>query len=55
MGDTQKAGEARLLAGIGRGLAELHTEYYGQGPTKTRTYMLDDTVICILEGGFTTP
>jgi uncharacterized protein YbcI len=54
MGDTHKAGEARFLASIGRGLAELHTEYYGKGPTKARAYMLDDTVICILEGGFTT-
>lgn len=54
MGDTQKAGTAKFLAGIGRGLAELHTEYYGKGPTKARTYMLNDTVICILEGGFTT-
>jgi uncharacterized protein YbcI len=54
MGDTHKAGEAQFLASIGRGLGELHTEYYGKGPTKARAYMLDDTVICILEGGFTT-
>ncbi len=54
MADTHEPGEARYLAGIGRGLAELHTEYYGKGPTKARTYMLNDTVICILEGGFTT-
>jgi uncharacterized protein YbcI len=54
LGDTHKAGEAPFLAGIGRGLAELHTEYYGKGPSKARTYMLNDTVVCILEGGFTT-
>ena len=54
MGDTHKAGEARFLAGIGRGLAELHTEYYGKGPTKAKTYTMNDTVVCILEGGFTT-
>ena len=54
MGDTHKAGEARFLAGIGRGLAELHTEFYGKGPTKAKTYMVNDTVMCILEGGFTT-
>jgi uncharacterized protein YbcI len=35
-------------------LAELHTEYYGQGPNRARTYMRNDTVICILEGVFTT-
>jgi uncharacterized protein YbcI len=54
LGDTHKTGEAQFLAGIGRGLAELHTEFYGKGPTKTRTHILNDTVICILEGGFTT-
>jgi uncharacterized protein YbcI len=42
------------LAEITRGLAQLHTEYYGKGPTKGRTYMVDDTVVCFLHGGFTT-
>ncbi len=54
MSDTQDAGQAQFLAEIGRGLAELHTQYYGKGPAKARTYMLNDTVICLLEGGFTT-
>jgi uncharacterized protein YbcI len=54
LADRQTPGEARYLAGIGRGLAELHTEFYGKGPSKARTYMLNDTVVCILEGGFTT-
>jgi uncharacterized protein YbcI len=54
MGDARKAREADFLAEIGRGLAELHTEYYGKGPSSARTYMLNDTAICILEGGFTT-
>jgi uncharacterized protein YbcI len=52
--DGRKAGQAEFLAAIGRGLAQLHTQYYGKGPTEARTYMLNDTVICILEGGFTT-
>lgn len=42
------------LAEITRGLAQLHTEYYGQGPTKARSYRVNDTVVCFLEGGFTT-
>jgi uncharacterized protein YbcI len=54
LSDTQKTGEPPFLVGIGRGLAELHTEYYGKGPTEARAYMLNDTVICILKGGFTT-
>ena len=42
------------LAEITRGLVQLHSEYYGKGPTKAKTYMVNDTVICLLEGGFTT-
>ena len=52
--DAEKAGQAQFLAEIGRGLAGLHTEYYGKGPARARTYMLNDTVICLLEEGFTT-
>ena len=55
MGDAaQNTGEAEFLAAISRGLAELHAEFYGQGPSSARAYMLNDTVICLLEGGFTT-
>ena len=54
MSSTEKPGQAAFLREIGRGLAELHSQYYGKGPTKARTYMLNDTVICLLEGGFTT-
>jgi uncharacterized protein YbcI len=52
--DAQNAEQGEFLAAIGRGLAELHAQYYGRGPTKARTDMLNDTVICLLEGGFTT-
>jgi uncharacterized protein YbcI len=27
---------------------------HGKGPTKAKTYLVDDTIICILKGGFTT-
>jgi uncharacterized protein YbcI len=54
LSDTEKPGRSAFLGEIGRGLAELHTQYYGKGPTRARTYMLNDTVICLLEGGFTT-
>lgn len=46
--------EAGVLAGITRDLVRLHHDYYGKGPTKARSYMVNDTVISILEGGFTT-
>ena len=45
-------GEA--LAAISRGIVRLHHEYYGKGPTKAKTYAMNDTVVCMLKGGFTT-
>jgi uncharacterized protein YbcI len=42
------------LAQISTGLVQLHSRYYGKGPTKAKTHMVNDTVISILRGGFTT-
>jgi uncharacterized protein YbcI len=33
---------------------KLHSEFYGKGPTRAKAYMVDDTLVCLLEGGFTT-
>ena len=52
MADDVSAGER--LAAITNGLVGLHREYYGKGPTGAKTYLVDDTVICVLRGGFTT-
>lgn len=43
-----------MLAQISTGLVQLHSRYYGKGPTKAKTHWVDDTVVCILRGGFTT-
>jgi uncharacterized protein YbcI len=51
------SGQPRLgaeLAEVTRGMVSLHRRFYGKGPTEAKTYIVDDTVICILEGGFTT-
>ena len=55
MEDTRH-GSARgeRLAQISTGLVQLHSRYYGKGPTKAKTFLVNDTVICILRGGFTT-
>jgi uncharacterized protein YbcI len=42
------------MAQISTGLVQLHSRYYGKGPTKAKTHMVDDTVVAILRGGFTT-
>jgi uncharacterized protein YbcI len=43
---------AELLEEISRSVVRLHKEHIGQGPTKARTYMGEDLVVCVLEGGF---
>ncbi len=32
---------------------QLHSRYYGKGPTKAKTHQVDGTVVSILRGGFT--
>jgi uncharacterized protein YbcI len=32
----------------------LKKQYYGKGPTKAKTYINDNYVFCVLEGGLTT-
>jgi len=43
-----------MLAQISTGLVQLHSRYYGKGPTKAKTHMVDGTVVSILREGFTT-
>jgi uncharacterized protein YbcI len=49
-----KRPQGEMAAAISTGLVQLHRRYYGKGPTKAKTYFVNDTVVCILEGGFTT-
>src|SRR3982751_5996338 len=42
-----------VLAQISTGLVQLHSRYYGKGPTKAKTHSVNDTIVAILRGGFT--
>ena len=48
-----KSGSGEALAAISTALVQLHSRYYGKGPTKAKTRFIDDVVICLMEGGFT--
>jgi uncharacterized protein YbcI len=52
--ESEPRPRGEMAAAISTGLVQLHRQYYGKGPTKAKTYFVDDTVVCILEGGFTT-
>ena len=48
--DTHQHGD--VLTAISDGMVALLKEFYGRGPTRTKTYFEDDLVVCLLRGGF---
>lgn len=45
--------DGRVLTEISDGLVGLLKEFYGRGPTRAKTYLHDDLVVCLLRGGYT--
>jgi uncharacterized protein YbcI len=41
-----------VLTAISDGLVALLKEFYGRGPTRSKSYFEDDLVVCVLRGGF---
>jgi uncharacterized protein YbcI len=50
-GDQRSAGEMRAM--ISTEIVRLQAEYYGKGPTRAKTYLVDDLVVVVLEESFT--
>jgi uncharacterized protein YbcI len=50
-GEQKALGETR--ATISKEIVRLQSEYYGKGPTKAKTYIVDDLVVIVLEESFT--
>ena len=52
--DTQTTPMAHgdVLTAISDGMVALLKEFYGHGPTRTKSYYSDDLVVCVLRGGF---
>src|SRR4051812_16136534 len=42
-----------LLSSISNRMVQIHKQYYGKGPTKARSYVMGDLVVCLMRGGFT--
>jgi uncharacterized protein YbcI len=53
MADTETTTRGTQASSISDGLVSLHKRFYGRGPTKAKTYLVGDTVISLLRGGFT--
>lgn len=50
---TTSRAHGDVLTAISDGLVSLLKEFYGRGPTRTKSYYQDDLVVCLLRGGFT--
>jgi uncharacterized protein YbcI len=48
---TASGPSGEVLAGISSGMVRLYREHFGKGPTKAKTYALDDLVICVMRDG----
>ena len=53
MTDADDDGGA-LLARISNEMVRAQKEFFGKGPTKAKSYMLDDMLIIVMRGGMTT-
>jgi uncharacterized protein YbcI len=50
---TQRVPPGEALAAISNAMVQAKKQYYGRGPTKARTYINDNYVFCVMEGGLT--
>jgi uncharacterized protein YbcI len=48
---SDKFGSGSQAASISNAIVQLHRRRYGKGPTKAKTFMLNDVVVCVYEGG----
>ena len=51
---TATASRGQLAAAISNAIVGIHSRHYGKGPTKAKTYLIDDTVVCVMQDVFTT-
>jgi uncharacterized protein YbcI len=42
-----------MLAAISTQIVGLLREHYGRGPSRAKTYAMDDCIVCVLRNGFT--
>jgi uncharacterized protein YbcI len=51
---TGTASRGQLAAAISNAIVGIHSKHYGKGPTKAKTYLIDDMVVCVMQDVFTT-
>src|SRR2546423_10641041 len=53
MGDRDRSSVGETRATISNEIVRLQAEYYGKGPTRAKTYIVEDLVVVVLEESFT--
>jgi uncharacterized protein YbcI len=43
-----------VLAEVTNAIVRLHRTHYGKGPTQSKSYLMDDVLICVMRDVFTT-
>ena len=51
--DVATSGRGHLRKDISNAMVGLKKQLYGKGPTKARTFINDNIILCVLEGGLT--
>src|SRR3954451_23070293 len=53
MGERDRSSLGEMRAAIANEIVRLQAEYYGKGPTRAKTYIVEDLVVVVLEETFT--
>ena len=53
MGERDRSSVGEMRATISNEIVRLQAEYYGKGPTRAKTYIVEDLVVVVLEESFT--
>ena len=53
MGQRDRSSLGEMRATISNEIVRLQAEYYGKGPTRAKTYIVEDLVVVVLEESFT--
>jgi uncharacterized protein YbcI len=51
---TETASRGQLAAAISNAIVGIHSRHYGKGPTKAKTYVMEDVVVTVMQDVFTT-
>jgi uncharacterized protein YbcI len=43
-----------MLAEVTNAVVRLHRRHYGKGPTRSKSYLVDDVLVCVMRDVFTT-